>query len=71
MLLALSNLKYMPNNNINYYYYLVAFIDVLGQKEAFQDLGNQSLADNHPKLIEAHKQTAFFVETLRKGFKDF
>jgi hypothetical protein len=61
----------MEKNNINYYYYLVAFIDVLGQKEAFQALENQPLEDNHPKLIEAHKQTALFVETLRTGFKDF
>jgi len=61
----------MSKGNINYYFYLLAFIDVLGQKEAFQGLENQPLADNHPKLIEAHKQTAFFVETLRNGFKDF
>lgn len=65
------NLDQTSKGNINYYYYLVVFIDVLGQKEAFQNLGNQPLADNHPKLIEAHKQTAFFVETLRNGFKDF
>jgi hypothetical protein len=49
----------------------VAFIDVLGQKEAFQNLEGQSLEDNHPKLIEAHKQTVWFVENLRNGFKDF
>lgn len=61
----------MPNDNINYYYYLVAFIDILGQKEAFQNLEGQSLEDNHPKLIEAHKQTVWFVENLRNGFKDF
>ena len=65
------NLDQTSKGNINYYYYLVVFIDVLGQKEAFQNLGNQPLTDNHPKLIEAHKQTAFFVETLRNGFKDF
>lgn len=58
-------------NNINYYYYLVAFVDVLGQKEAFRDLENQPLEDNHPKLIEAHKQTVLFIETLRNGFQDF
>jgi len=61
----------MSKGNINYYFYLLAFIDVLGQKEAFQNLDNQPLSDDHPKLIEAHKQTAFFVETLRNGFKDF
>lgn len=58
-------------NNINYYYYLVAFIDILGQKEVFRDLENQPLEDNHPKLIEAHKQTVLFVETLRNNFQNF
>lgn len=58
-------------NNINYYYYLVAFVDILGQKEVFRDLEKQSLEDNHPKLIEAHKQTARFVETLRNDFQVF
>ncbi|MBL7130689.1 MAG: hypothetical protein ISS45_04730 [Candidatus Omnitrophica bacterium] len=66
-----SNSDHTPKGNINYYYYLVAFIDILGQKEAFQGLEGQSLEDNHPRLIEAHKQTAMFVETLRNGFKDF
>ena len=61
----------MSNDKINYYFYLLAFIDVLGQKEAFADLGNEPLTDDHPKLIEAHKQTAFFIETLRNAFKDF
>jgi len=61
----------MAEDNINYYHYLVAFIDILGQKEAFQGLEGQSLEDNHPRLIEAHKQTAMFVEVLRNGFQDF
>lgn len=61
----------MSKGNIHYYFYLLAFIDVLGQKESFQDLENQPLSDNHPKLIEAHKQTALFIETLRSSFKDF
>jgi len=60
-----SDSDHKSKDNINYYYYLLAFIDVLGQKEAFQNLDNQPLSDDHPKLIEAHKQTAFFVETLR------
>ncbi len=61
----------MSKGNINYYFYLLAFIDILGQKEAFQGLEDAPLSDNHPKLIEAHKQTALFVERLRSGFKDF
>lgn len=63
--------EHKSKKNINYYFYLLAFIDVLGQKEAFQSIEDQPLTDNHPQLIEAHKQTAFFVETLRTGFKDF
>jgi len=67
-----NNSEHTPTKgNINYYYYLVAFIDILGQKEAFQNLEGQSLKDNHPRLIEAHKQTVWFVENLRNGFKDF
>lgn len=61
----------MSKGNINYYFYLLAFVDVLGQKEVFQELENEALSDNHPKLIEAHKQTALFVDRLRSGFKDF
>lgn len=61
----------MSKGNINYYFYLLAFIDVLGQKEVFQELENEAISDNHPKLIEAHKQTALFVDKLRSGFKDF
>lgn len=68
---VINNRGVMTEDNINYYYYLVAFIDILGQKEAFQNLEGQSLEDNHPKLIEAHKQTVLFVENLRNGFKDF
>ena len=66
-----NNSKNSSKDNINYHYYLLAFIDVLGQKDAFQKIENQPLTDNHPDLIEAHKQTAFFVETLRTSFKDF
>jgi hypothetical protein len=61
----------MSKGNINYYFYLLAFVDVLGQKEIFQELEQEALSDNHPKLIEAHKQTALFVDKLRSSFKDF
>jgi hypothetical protein len=66
-----NDLGHKSKENINYYFYLLAFIDVLGQKEAFRSIENQPLTDNHPQLIEAHKQTVFFIETLRNGFKDF
>ena len=58
-------------DNISYNYYLVAFIDILGQKELFQTLEGQALTDNDPKLIEVHKKTVMFVESLRRGFQNF
>jgi len=33
----------VSDDKINYNFYLLAFIDVLGQKEAFSDLGSQPL----------------------------
>ena len=58
-------------DNIRYNYYFVAFIDVLGQKELFQTLEGQTLTDDDPKLIEVHKKTVMFVESLRRGFQSF
>jgi len=43
----------------------------LGQKEAFKNIENLPLADNHPKLVETHKQTALFINNFRAGFKNF
>lgn len=64
---------------IEYNFYLVAFIDILGQKESFKeqgkyiDLNLKSLSDDlfQEKLINAHKETAVTIENLRKGFKGF
>lgn len=58
-------------DKINYCFYVMAFIDILGQKEIFQNLEDQPFEHNDPRLIEAHKQTAGFVETFRKGFQNF
>jgi len=62
---------------INYGFYLIAFIDILGQKEEFKEKGRY--LDEIPeylinrekinqKLLEAHKQTIDVIEFLRKGF---
>ena len=56
----------------NYCYYLVAFIDILGQKEAFQGINGLPKNDEeNKKLINAHSQTVEFVEDLREWFDDF
>lgn len=58
--------------DFNYCYYLVAFIDVLGQKEAFE--GIKDLPKNEEekqKLIKAHSETAIFIEELRDWFDDY
>ncbi|MBU4258823.1 MAG: hypothetical protein KKC39_05965 [Candidatus Omnitrophica bacterium] len=58
--------------DFNYWYYLVAFIDILGQKEAFQGINDlPKNEDEKEKLIRAHSHTALFVEELRGGFDDY
>ena len=57
----------------NYCYYLVAFIDILGQKEAFQGINSvpaEGEEDLKKKIIEAHKQTVQFVEVFRESFNN-
>jgi len=59
-------------NDFNYCYYLVAFIDVLGQKEAFQGINDlPKTKEEEQKLIEAHSQTALFIEELSGWFDDY
>lgn len=62
-------------NDINYCYYAVAFIDVLGQKEAFKGIDNLPVAGGasvlNERLIKAHRETVYFVENLRNGFENF
>lgn len=66
----------MSEEDIKYNNYVVAFIDVLGQKEAFCGLnefsvivgGNKDLED---KLLHTHVQTAHHVKGLRDDFKSF
>ncbi len=57
----------------NYCYYLVAFIDILGQKGAFQGINSvpaEGEGDLKEKLDEAHEQTVHFVEVFRESFNN-
>lgn len=57
----------------NYCNYLVAFIDILGQKEAFQGINSvpaEGEEDLKKKLYEAHEQTVYFVEAFRESFNN-
>jgi len=57
----------------NYCYHLVAFIDVLGQKEAFQGIDVIPAHDDEStkkKLVKAHEETAYFIEIFREAFED-
>jgi len=59
-------------NGYDYGYYLVAFVDVLGQKEAFRDINTiPQTEEEQQKLLIAHKQTVGFVEKFRARFNDF
>lgn len=60
-------------HDYNYCYYLVAFIDVLGQKEAFRGIDAIPTEDDtelQKKLVEAHEQTVLFIEQFRERFED-
>lgn len=68
-------------NKVNYDYYAVAFIDVLGQSEAFRyegiyiDSHKSPLVGNRDeiskRLLEAHKKTAKVVKELRDKFSEY
>lgn len=59
-------------NDFNYCYYLVAFIDVLGQREAFEGINDlPKNEEEKQKLIKAHSETAIFIEELRGWFDDY
>ena len=54
-----------------YCYYVVAFIDVLGQKDEFNGIDSVPIDDeSERKLISAHKETVIFLETFRDCFAD-
>lgn len=55
----------MTEDNINYYYYLVAFIDILGQKEAFQGLGTRgSEQGGQPSKLEKSESKRFLISNF-------
>lgn len=57
------------SKDFNFSYSVVAFIDVLGQKEAFQNINKMPENEEEERvLIQAFKDTAYFIEKLREGF---
>lgn len=57
-------------DKLQYHNYLLAFIDVLGQKEAFKDIhGIPTSLEEKEKLIEVLKQTVEFVKWFRNHFR--
>ncbi len=61
-------------NKTKYGYYAVAFIDILGQKEIFNQLNNIEFNDQpetKDKIIEIYKNSAGVVEEMRQNFQDF
>jgi len=61
----------IDEKNWHYSYHAVAFIDILGQKDAFKQIVKVPTdPEGHQRLIKALKDTVGFVEFLRNGFKD-
>ncbi|MEW5894428.1 MAG: hypothetical protein AB1650_01535 [Candidatus Omnitrophota bacterium] len=63
-------------SDIEYNYYIVAFIDLLGQKDSFKD--NEYYIDEiyegeelKKKLIKAHGVTVSFIEEFRESFEEY
>jgi hypothetical protein len=60
------------SDDIKWRYYVVAYLDVLGQKEAFHSVDFiPSSESEKAKLIEALKNTFHFLEVFRNGFKTY
>lgn len=61
------------SDDIVYRYYVIAYIDILGQKEAFQNADHVPLNNEEAKdrLIEVLKKTYGFVKSFRAGFKNY
>ena len=59
-------------DDIRWRYYVVAYLDVLGQKEAFHNVDRiPSNEDEKTRLIETLKKTFGFLGTFRSGFKSY
>ncbi|MCK4308239.1 hypothetical protein KAW50_08450 [candidate division WOR-3 bacterium] len=57
---------------LNWCYYLVAFIDVLGQKEAFREINHLPSNEEEKKRFgKVYEETVLFVGKLRGWFKDY
>jgi hypothetical protein len=58
-------------DNWQYNLHVVAFLDVLGQRDAFHKInGVPRDAEGKTQLIEVLKKTIGFVPKFRQGFKD-
>jgi len=57
-------------HNLRLGYHLVAFLDVLGQRERFKQLQLPKTPQQHAEVAEVVRQTAGFVMELRKIFAD-
>ncbi len=56
----------------HYCHHVVAYLDILGQKEAFKDVkGVPREINEKAKLNEALKKTVTFISYFRKGFKNY
>ena len=54
--------------DFNYCNYVVVFVDILRQREVFQDIGKiLSNDENGGKLIKAYSETVLFVELIEGG----
>lgn len=57
------------NHSYNYSNFLVAFLDILGQKDAFKGLPPMYEGDikTREKIEKAHSETALFIDTFRES----
>lgn len=60
----------MKHTQLRLGYHLVAFLDVLGQREQFKQLQLPKTPEQHAQIAEVLRQTAGFVLELRKTFAD-
>lgn len=64
--------NFVENNLHQYNYYLVAYLDILGQKDHFNDIqGIPQTPEGKEKLKEALRQTEVFINHFREEFKIF
>jgi hypothetical protein len=59
----------MENKTFTLGYHLVAFVDVLGQREKFRQLALPETSEDHAKVGQVLQDTAGFVSALREMFQ--